>query len=193
MAEYIGVVETAKLIRAALKESFPEIKFSVKSKSYAGGASINVNWTDGPNDAQVNAVIGVFEGAYFDGSIDYKGSCYAMIDGKQVCFGADFVFTNRSYSDAMVQRAIDRVYREYAGNFAARNLDKPSVEAYGKGQYYSTYLMGGYYSLQQQIGQVLEKMSDRLQVAPSKTAGKVIYLGNDGYSDCGALNAQALS
>ena len=54
--QYITCVETAKLIRAALKESFPSIKFSVKSSSYAGGASINVSYVDGPTQKEVESV-----------------------------------------------------------------------------------------------------------------------------------------
>lgn len=45
--EYIGVADTAKLIRVQLKKNFPAIKFSVKSKSYSMGASITIGWTDG--------------------------------------------------------------------------------------------------------------------------------------------------
>ena len=33
--EYISVTDTAKLIRLVLKESFPGVKFSVKSSKYA--------------------------------------------------------------------------------------------------------------------------------------------------------------
>jgi len=33
-ATYLSVTETAKLIRAALKRSFPRTKFSVRSRSY---------------------------------------------------------------------------------------------------------------------------------------------------------------
>lgn len=190
--EYISVTDTAKMIRQALKESFPEIKFSVKSSKYAGGASISVRYTDGPNVKQVEAVVGIFNGSYFDGQIDYKGPCYAMIDGKQVRFGADYVFVSRDYSDAMAQKAIDAVYRKYAANFANRGIEKPTVEDYQRGRLYVRFIMDGYQSLQEQIGQTLQKMSDRLEVAPSKTAGKVIYLGNDGYSQVGALDASAV-
>lgn len=36
---YQSCAETAKLLRQALKESFPGVKFSVRSSTYAGGAS----------------------------------------------------------------------------------------------------------------------------------------------------------
>jgi hypothetical protein len=69
---YLTVAETAKLVRAALKREFPGVKFSVRSSSYAGGAAIDVTWTDGPQDDAVKAVTGRYSGADFDGMIDLK-------------------------------------------------------------------------------------------------------------------------
>lgn len=70
--EYLSVAETAKLVRKALKKSFPETKFSARSKSYAGGASIDVRWTDGPQWEEVTSVVYPYQGAGFDGMIDLK-------------------------------------------------------------------------------------------------------------------------
>ena len=64
-----------------------------------------------PNTAQVEAVSGRFEGAYFDGMIDYKGSRYHKLDGADVHFGADFIFEEREYSDAAIAKAIGKVVR----------------------------------------------------------------------------------
>jgi len=69
---YVSVTDTAKLIRAALRREFPGIKFSVRSRSYAGGASIDVCWTDGPQKAAVEEVTGSYAGAGFDGMTDCK-------------------------------------------------------------------------------------------------------------------------
>lgn len=81
--EYLSSVATAKLIRAALKRSFPGVKFSVRSSSYAGGASIDVSWTDGPTTRMVDAVTSQYRGGDFDGSIDMKisRSCWLRPDG----------------------------------------------------------------------------------------------------------------
>lgn len=68
----LSVVETAKLVRKALKLAFPTTKFSVRSEKYAGGASIHVNWIDGPSQSMVDKVAGVYAGADFDGMIDLK-------------------------------------------------------------------------------------------------------------------------
>ena len=68
---FIPVADTAKLIRKALAKAYPSVKFSVRSKKYAGGASIYVSWMDGPTTSQVDAITSQYQSARFDGSIDY--------------------------------------------------------------------------------------------------------------------------
>lgn len=46
--DYLSAADTAKLVRVALKRSFPGTRFSVRSKTYSGGASIDVSWMDPP-------------------------------------------------------------------------------------------------------------------------------------------------
>jgi hypothetical protein len=177
MAKYLSCAETAKLIRQALKESFEDVKFSVKSSTYSGGASITVRWTDGPNESQVKAVAGTFSGAYFDGMTDFKGSTFAMIDGEQVRFGADFIFCNRKVSRELCEKIVRRFH--FAEPMKVKGSDDlgwwvDSLDC----------------SAAQHVRMAIAKHSDRLAVAPSKTAGRVIYLGNDGYSEIGALHAK---
>lgn len=74
MSDYLTCAETAKLVRKALKEAFPGQKFSVRSSTYSMGASIRVGWTDGPQTADVDRVVGCFAGSGFDGMIDLKTS-----------------------------------------------------------------------------------------------------------------------
>jgi hypothetical protein len=104
---YVPVAETAKYIRAALKEAFPKIKFSVRSHSYSGGASIRVDWTDGPTEAMVRSVTGQFSGATFDAMTDYKDYHDSEFNGETVHWGADYVFTEREYSEAFLQHVLD--------------------------------------------------------------------------------------
>lgn len=137
--DYLSCAETAKLVRGELKRSFPGVKFSVRSKTYSGGASIDVSWTDGPTDDEVKAKIGIYAGADFDGMIDLKthGSAWLEPDGsakmahfrgtessggylpeaigdppsansREVSFGADYVFTQRSYSEAFLAKIAKR-------------------------------------------------------------------------------------
>lgn len=125
---YLTCAETAKLIRKDLKKNFPTIKFSVHSKTYSMGASIRINWTDGPTSDQVSSVTCVYEGKGFDGMIDlayYKtsyilpsgevcryhtegtegsGGAHRRVDNElpegaePVSFGADYIFPERSIS-----------------------------------------------------------------------------------------------
>lgn len=67
-----GATLSAMNIRADLKKYFPGIKFSVKSKTYAGGNSVYVSWTNGPTVKSVEEIINKYEGGSFDGMTD----CY---------------------------------------------------------------------------------------------------------------------
>lgn len=62
--------ETAKLIRKELKEKFPNIKFSVTSKSYSGGSSVDIHWFNGVPAEQINAIVAKYEYGHFDGLTD---------------------------------------------------------------------------------------------------------------------------
>lgn len=178
--QYINAVDTAKLVRQALKEAFPGVKFSVRTDT-----SIRIRWTDGPNEDQVKDVVNCFRGGYFDGMYDYAGSMYAMFDGVETRFGCDYLFYNRDYSDSMTQRAIDAVYRRLEANFIDAGMDKPTVHDFKHGNYWSTQLPGlhhhGNQSVQSEIHATLYKMTDRLKVNESKTAARVTSVRSDGY------------
>jgi hypothetical protein len=186
--KYISAAETAKLIRAALKEAFPGVKFSVRSSTYSGGASVSIGWTDGPNTKQVEAVTGAFKGAYFDGSIDYKGSVYAMLDGEPVHFGADYINTSREYSDEMVERAIATLRGRYPANMA-HLTEQPTAAGWRVNAYWNVLLCNGHHmydSVQEHISRELQKRSTILAQA-SKTAARAFITHDDGYSRmCGA-------
>jgi hypothetical protein len=92
--KYLSCAETAKLVRAKLKEAFPTTKFNVRSRVYSGGASIDIYWTtDTPKHAEVKAVTDPFEGATFDGMQDMKSYREATDEsGNRVHYGADYIF-----------------------------------------------------------------------------------------------------
>jgi hypothetical protein len=113
-ARYLSCAETAKLVRAALKASFPATKFSVVSKSYSGGASITIRWTDGPTGKRVDEVVDCFSGADFDGMVDLKTHRPAMIvNGEKVHSGADFIFTEREASEAFWTKVAGLVAKRF--------------------------------------------------------------------------------
>jgi hypothetical protein len=113
MTRYVTVADTAKELRKALKEAFPTIKFSVRSKSYAGGASIRVIWQDGPTEAEAQKITDKFEGAKFDGMEDLKSYQYHEVNGERVSWGADYVFCERSFSVPFLQKTTAEVGKRY--------------------------------------------------------------------------------
>lgn len=186
MSKYLSCADTAKLIRQALKEAFKGIKFKVRSSSYSGGASINIGWTDGPNAAQVEAVAKRFSGAYFDGQQDYKGCTFALLDGQVVRFGADFVFCNRTHSAELIGKACASVARRFGMAFV------PTAADFKAGRLHEIYASESTWgrTVGQLVREDLAKRSDRLSVGHSKTAARVIYLGNDGHSEIAALSEE---
>lgn len=107
--KYITCADTAKLLRSALKAQYPSVKFSVRSHTYSGGASIRVNWIDGPYIKEVEKIAKRYEGASFDGQIDLKEYHDDLVyfegdtEPTLVHYGADYVFTDRDLSPAYVE------------------------------------------------------------------------------------------
>lgn len=174
--ENLSVAETAKLVRQALKEAFPMVRFTVRSSTYSMGASINVKWTDGPTEAEVESVANVFRGADFDSMNDLAVSRRHQLDGKPVRFGADHVTCSRSFSDEAVAAAIADVLQEHGADFEASHQPPPTVEQFRRGACWSMVLdfqkqSGG--DVQQLIHRALHIKRFGGLPQPSTTAGRV--------------------
>lgn len=178
MTKYLSCADTAKLVRQALKEAFPTIKFGVTSKTYAGGASISIRYTDGPTADDVKAIVAAFEGSYFDGMQDYKGQNYAAIDGEEVRFGADFIFVNRKYSLGFLKAVTQAVCGEFGITEPIKIVDN-DYGAYIENP--NNIQIGGYY-LEQYVNREAAKAA---LVEPDlencKLLKRVTSLGDDGY------------
>lgn len=170
--KYFSCADTAKLVRAALKESFPGVKFSVRSSVYSGGASININYVDGPSCDQVKAVVGMFEGSYFDGMTDYKGSNYGSIDGEEVRFGADFIFVNRKFSVELFTTLVADACKYYG-----YPVPQIALSVYSGAYIFSDTI--GYEQNRQIMEQVYDYSAN--DTATSATLSRVGFLGDDGY------------
>ena len=168
--QYLSCADTAKLVRAALKESFPGVKFSVRSSVYSGGASINVSYTDGPTYEQVKSIVGAFEGSYFDGMTDYKGLNYSSIDGQEVRFGADFIFVNRSFSVDLFTNLVADACKYYG-------YAMPTIVQGCSGAYMLDNI--DYETSRRIMTKVSEYSGD--DAAESATLKRVAFLGDDGY------------
>jgi hypothetical protein len=111
--KHYSVVETAKLIRQELKQRFPNYKFSVKSSSYSGGASISIDWKNGPSYETVKGMTFKYQGASFDAMIDLKSYVDTDYKGETVHFGADYVFCEREYSHEAILDAVEIISKQY--------------------------------------------------------------------------------
>ena len=67
MSSFIRATEAAKLIRADLKRAFPQTCFSVRSSYFSQGSAVDVRYTDGPPEADVQAILNRYGGRGFDG------------------------------------------------------------------------------------------------------------------------------
>lgn len=92
MTDFISTKDTAKLVRQELVKVFGKAtKFSVTCRDHT---CINVGWTDGPTDKEVEKAIGHFKAGDFDSMDDcckYDGSPY----------GNRYLFTNRDVSETV--------------------------------------------------------------------------------------------
>lgn len=183
MAKYLTCAETAKLIRAALKEAFPGVKFSVRSDVYSGGASIRINYTNGPSAKQVEGIAQAFQGAYFDGMTDYKGCNYNTLDGEQVRFGADFVFVNRQLTAPVLTGIVVGVCNKYGfdnevviseSKYSGAFISDIRRDANSESRGFDTR------DIQRLIGDAINAYSED-DATESKTLARVAFLGDDGY------------
>ena len=83
---YLSTADTAKLIRKALRRSFPGQQFYVRSRTYSMGASIDVSWMDGPTEKEVRSITQAYASAGFDGMIDlqFHYNAWLLPDGSAV-------------------------------------------------------------------------------------------------------------
>lgn len=104
--KYIPATEVAKLIRKDLKAAFPGISFKVTTKS---ASTVNVFWTDGPSDTQVNKVIGKYSGAKYDFVLDLQ--VYTKDN-----WGCDNVNLHRSHTVEFVRKVATSYCQRFGYN-----------------------------------------------------------------------------
>jgi hypothetical protein len=118
----------AQQMRQALKEKWPNIKFSIRSETYSGGNSIRVSWNFGPTIKEVETITGIWQDGYFDGMQDMyiggKDRNYTYESGETILVSdVKFVFEEREYSmpgdtsryDTTAKRLIERRLCELQG------------------------------------------------------------------------------
>lgn len=101
---YGSETHVAKNIRKDLAKHFPGQKFSVRKNSYS---HIDVTWTDGPTEAEVEEIIGKHR--YSRRRRDWNDDIIERVDTAftAVFGGVDYLWTNRMFSPDKVE-AIER-------------------------------------------------------------------------------------
>lgn len=117
------LTSASKEIKQTLRKIWPNVKFSVKSKSYSGGCSINVDWDMGPTSKQVEQIVNKYQYGSFDGMTDsynYDSTLVMTQDDQiKVLGGAKYVFCNRRIPQELQERIMrdicQRQQVEYVG------------------------------------------------------------------------------
>lgn len=111
-------------IRKELKDNFKDIKFEVKSETYAGGDIVRVNWVNGPTTDAVDAIIRKYQYGHFDGMTDYYDISNKRNDINQV----KYVFAHRKVTDDIVLSAAKAAHDHYGG---MEKIKAPTLETLG--------------------------------------------------------------
>lgn len=93
-------VETAKLIRAELKATFPTIKFSVRKEHYG---VLNISF-DGNKEIknQVDEIAAKYECGSFDGMTDSHSYSSKRVGDLLIDYSTRFIFVNCHYTEKAV-------------------------------------------------------------------------------------------
>ena len=113
--------EAAKAIRAELKVAFPETKFSVRSKSFAGGDDVSISWDDGPKTLEVSAITDKYQYGHFDGMDD----SYRYSNNREDIPQSKYVMCQRHISD----ETHAKIKADLAKRFAIDMDDEVAVQA----------------------------------------------------------------
>ena len=114
-ARWINTVETAKIIRAALKQAFPRGKFSVRSSQYSIGSHVSIGWIDGPTAKAVEAITDKFYGTGFDGMTDSTTHHDSIYKGEAVHFAGSRPSCSREISPKFEAES-DKAWEALSGN-----------------------------------------------------------------------------
>lgn len=112
--------QTAKLIREVLRKEFNFTVFCVRSSVFAGGNSVQVEWTNGPSYDQVMKVIGKYQYGHFDGMTD----CYDHSNCRDDIPQVKYVQVRREISRDLKEILFDIMRKKYEGWQHLRDLDQ---------------------------------------------------------------------
>ncbi|MGX5872948.1 hypothetical protein MJ547_04200, partial [Burkholderia gladioli] len=98
--------ETLTMIRGALREAFPSTEFITQAAPGDHGTHVTIVWIDGPTNAQVSGVMGVFHDIRTDLLTRTRLPSCRAIDGHPVAFGV-WINPVRRLSDVALGEAVE--------------------------------------------------------------------------------------
>lgn len=102
-------------MRTELAKAFPGIKFTVKSKSFSGGDSIDVDWEMGPTEKEVKEITSKYEDGHFDGMQDmyiHDASAFKKAVGR-VLGDIKYCSEHRDYGIGIYSKMRDIILSHY--------------------------------------------------------------------------------
>ena len=101
-------------IKKLLAHKFPGMKFSVKSDSFSMGDSVDVNWTDGPTEKEVNEWIYQFNNSSFDGMTDSSTYIHSVwhVFGSSKYVSSNRHISKEAYIKASTATSIPIIFHE---------------------------------------------------------------------------------
>jgi len=107
------VTEAAAETRAFLRARWPLTKFSVRSKRYSGGSSVDVSWVDGPTQSEVHKATARFRG-WDNGYYNEHGHCQRTESREAMQAAADAAALHYDVLALEVQGGDDRFFPHVA-------------------------------------------------------------------------------
>lgn len=108
MSDRASAPESAKLLKAALRTTFPATRFSVTLGRGTAYGMADVRWTDGPTVKAVQPILNQFEGEGFDGMTDSAYPKFApLADGRRS--GLRLINWSRHISLDLARRCVAQI------------------------------------------------------------------------------------
>lgn len=132
MRELSNQAQAAKLIRKELKAAFPGIKFSVTSKGFSMGDSVDIDWTDGPTSKQVKEITDKYQYGHFNGMEDI----YEYSNNRSDLPQSKYVMTQRTISKEIYEIMLNEWFA-WGGDFERIEGDNDRFIRDGQTRYVS--------------------------------------------------------
>ena len=101
----MNIVNTAKMLRRELADTFPKTKFSVRVDRYSLGEAINVFWVNGVSSNKVDMMLRKYEEISYD-----------TISGEILSGGNRYVHGHRRVTED-IRKLEEEVYRQKYGSY----------------------------------------------------------------------------